>query len=71
MGETLKLLEAALRKRGAPISSISQQAADLCGIIDHEITLFRYDRDHLVAENKLMKERLDRLERRISGTEPE
>ena len=46
-GETLTLLREAVYRRGGNMTGISGVAADLCTIIDHEIRLWRYDRDRL------------------------
>ncbi|MCE9565824.1 MAG: hypothetical protein K8U57_27685 [Planctomycetes bacterium] len=70
-GDTLKLLQQAVRKRGGHLSAISPSAEDLCGIIDHWNRLHWEDRNRLTEENKQLRTRVERLERKASGTEPE
>jgi hypothetical protein len=61
--EVLKLLQAAVTKRKGQLSDISPVAADLCGIISHEIGLWRYDRDQHQERIKALEEKVPRLDK--------
>jgi hypothetical protein len=60
--DTLKLLEAHLRKRGISLTAISTAAAVLCGIIDHWNRLHWDDRNRLTAEVKQLRDRIAKIE---------
>jgi hypothetical protein len=59
--ETLALLQAALLRRGVSPKSISIAAEELCMAIDHEIALWRHDRNRYDTRIKSLESEVHRL----------